>query len=354
MDAKAIKKKTIKTGKEIVLPGQTEIYQSNRITNGKFKGFTLIQSRVLVYILKQLQEAIKYDMSNKDWKQLDIFNQDARTAKIVIKLKEISKPNQYSEVFSAIEQIMKLSIHIKSTMGNDYEKITNLLDTVETPKKANGESIVIVEIKHEVAKKLIEIDKNIHGQPSHFTKFLYEVAMAASNKYTVKLYMIISSWKSKGGFKTSYKELREKLGISEEEYTEYTDFKRRVLVPIQKDLEKKSDCWFNCKEHGFEVREGKKVVSLSFKIIVPEMVEEVRMRADNIRSMLRLHFKFNDSHIKGLSFILGDTLTKERVNRINAKIIEISEHIRDVRGTKDQVLDIASFMLKSLLNEFAK
>jgi hypothetical protein len=45
-------KNELKICKEITLPWQTAIYQSNRIPNGKFKGFTLMQSKGLICLIK--------------------------------------------------------------------------------------------------------------------------------------------------------------------------------------------------------------------------------------------------------------------------------------------------------------
>lgn len=94
--------------------------------------------------------------------------------------------------------------------------------------------------------------------------------MKATNKYTYKLYMIISSWKQKGGFKISVEELKTQLGIHPNEYQLYKEFKRRVLVPVQNDLEFRSDCWFNCAKAGFEQRNERKVTYLNFKIMFPQ------------------------------------------------------------------------------------
>lgn len=215
-----------KNDKAIILPGCTELYQPNRITNSKYKSFTLLQSRILITLIKELQTAILANMNGKDWKQLNLFpSDDSSLIRVPILLKEIAKPRQYGEVYEAILQLAKTSIQLPSWNKN-YYCIASLFPKVELLKIVYGYSIIYVELFKDAANKLIEIDKTGNGKPGYFTKHLYEVAMNAKNKYTYKLYMIIASWKQKGGFKISVEELKAQFGIPQNEYLLYKEFKR--------------------------------------------------------------------------------------------------------------------------------
>lgn len=344
--------KTIK--KEIVLPGQTEIYQSNRITNGKFKGFTLMQSKILMCLIKGLQVAIRADMSGADWKQMKLFEElGNNTLRIGLPLADVTIPQHYIEVYKATEDMASLKVRLKkSPMGKEYFSSVCVIPRVEFPKVIKGKSVMYIEIYRDVAEKLIEIEKNRDGQPQFYTKYLYEVGIGASNKYAYKLYMIIASWKSKASFSISLNELREQLGIDEEEYKEYADFKRRVLLPVQKYLEKKADCWYNCTEPGFETRERKKVTSLNFKVIVPEIADELLLKADHIRNLLKMHFKFEASHIEAVSVIFKN-LTREKVGVIMEKLMALKTHRQNVTNTEDIIKNVAAYTLTALLKAFS-
>lgn len=360
----AIEKVTKKRKDTIVLPGETTIYQSNRITHGKFKGFTLLQSKILLCLIKNLQREIKTNMSGgnwtegikdlrkeinqREWVQGKIFD-DKGMLQVSLKLSEITKPRQYKDVYEAAKELQSISVELKSPQDG-YMRIASLIPIMDVPKLVNGNSTLLISMFKEVAEKIIEVDKKITGQPQFFTKYLYEVAMAAKNKYTYKLYMIISSWKEKGGFKISYTELREQLGLSEEVYPEYASFKRCILIPVQKELEKKADCWFNCKEKTFEIRERKKVVSLNFKVIVPEMVDDIEAKIENIKHLLRMHLKFKDTHMKALAPLFSNDMTQEKVNSITNKVTDIYTYISSVRHTEKKVADEAAYTVKSLLN----
>lgn len=345
-----IKKVTRKRRDRIVLPGQTVIYQSNRITNGKFKGFSLLQAKVLLCLIKNLQTEIKASKSGKDWKQGDLFNNYKENIRVGLELSEICGPTHYQGIYESTLQLQALSVELKSPEGGGYTRYASLFPVIDLPVKIAGKKIMFVEIRKDVAEKVIEIDKNAQGQPKFFTKYLYEVAMFAKNKYTWKLYMIIASWREKGGFKISLEELRDQLGLEENEYPRYGDFKNRVLIPAAEELRKTADCWFNCKDTGFESRKNKKVVTLSFKIIVPDMVNEIEIKVENIKNILRMHFKFKDSHIRVLNQFLGADIASDTVAAIYNKITEISIYINSVKGTDAAIKDVAAYALKSLKN----
>lgn len=345
-------RKTKKRGKEVVLAGTTEIYQPNRITNGRFTGFTLIQSKVLISIIKQLQDAIKKSMSGEDYTQMTLFKENDSNIRIGIPLADLTTPNHYADVLLAAEGMMDLKMKLKSPIGKDYISIASLISRIEVPKLEKGRSILYVQMDKDVASKLIDVDKNGRGQPAHYTKYLYEVALSSKNKYTYKLYWLISSWKSKGGFYITLAELRHNLGLEETEYPEYRKFKQRVLVPAQAELENKADCWFNCAVPDFEKREGRAVVGLNFKIIVPELQEHLQALADQARNMLRSHFRLQDAHMARLEHIFDKNFSKARYDQLVLKLTELRDYIRSKSGSESQVIDVPSYTTATLVKIF--
>lgn len=338
-----------KPGTEIILPGATEIYQPNRVTNGKYKSLSLLQSRILLSLIKELQNAILASLNGKNWLQLNLFEiTDRGLIRVPIRLKEISKPNHYTEVYKATLQLSKINIKLPSSVGKDYYCIAVLFPKVHFPIIENRCSIIYVEILPGVARKLIEIEFSSTGRPSFFTKYLYEVAMSATNKFTYKLYMLISSWKSKGGFRISLHNLKEQLGISPDQYISYREFKKRVLIPAQKDLEYKSDCWFNCNIDGFEERKNQKVDYLNFKIIVPAPKEVIEKRKDHLQYLLRTHFQFSDVQLKEISPALTNIIDDESFDYLLNKLQEIKEYITQRRGTKNEIISKPNYVLSIL------
>jgi plasmid replication initiation protein len=247
---------------------------------------------------------------------------------------------------------MNLQINMKSPLGDNYISITSFITRIEKPKKVDGKSVLYLRMDKDVASQLIQVDRNLKNQPINYTKYLLEVALRARSKYTFRLYAYISSWKQKGGFVITLDELRSIVGVEQNEYAEYSQFKRRVLLPVQKELENQADCWFNCSASDFEIRDGKKVTRLRFKVIVPEMQEALRRRAEMIKALLKNHFGFQDGHFKTIDPLFSRNFNEQRADSLMSKIVSLNEYIKKLRGSDDEVNDKASYALKSILNHF--
>jgi plasmid replication initiation protein len=212
------------------------------------------------------------------------------------------------------------------------------------PKDNERTSHIEVEIEKKVACLLIEIDMNKQGQPVNYTRFAYEIAQHASSKYTSRIYKLICSWKKKGGFVMRLDDFRQWLGI-EGKYKYYNDIKKHILLPVQKELLGKADCWFNCEDAGFALKDGNSVTRLNFKVITPESIEQEGKQLDYIRNMLKNHYYFTDKNLDGLKSILCGS----NAQGIITKLLYLSEYISD---KNDKITDIPSYVIKTLRNEF--
>ncbi len=141
-----------------------------------------------------------------------------------IRLGDTAHPKQHREVYKAALQLRKARVKLPSSISKEYDCIATLFYRAELPQMVAGNSIMYVELFQDAACKLIGIDRTGNGRPGYFTRYLYEVAMNATNKYTYKLYMIIASWKQKGGFRILLEDLKLQMGIAPEYYRDYCDF----------------------------------------------------------------------------------------------------------------------------------
>ncbi|QES91056.1 replication initiation protein [Rhizosphaericola mali] len=343
-----IVKFTKKRKDAIVLPGtNTILYQPNRVTKGNFKRFSLLQMKFFVSLIKSLQGAINEEMRGNNALQMKLFDEpNSDMVKIGIHLSEIARHDQYTDLLDAIRGLMDVNIEMES---GDKKRIifTKLITKVDLPKKVGGKSVVFIDMYKETAKQLISFEHNMLGKPVQFTKYFFETAMKAKSKYGAKMYMILSSWKVKGGFRITMDELRAQLGLEENEYANYSDFKRYVLKPIQKDLEKKADCWFNCARKDFEVKEGRKVVALNFKIIVPELEEDNQEKISRINYLLKTHAGFKDTDLKLIPSLYDKTINKEE---FLARVVELISYCND---GENNVGNTVAYICKSLENEFS-
>lgn len=368
-------KKTKKTGTTIILPGksQTVLYQSNRISEGKYKGFTLMQWKVFVSVIKGLQKEILMSMNNEDYTQLELFNKNSDIIEVGFPLSEITDHNHYKEVYDAAEKLATILVQFKDIKRDGYTSKAPLFAEISRQDKINNKAFLFVTLRKIVAEQVIRIDTSteiikpqvtlhnnsiipavVKAKPKYFTTYLYEVVMNAKCAYTPKMYMLISSWKSKGGFRRSYEWLREQLGISNDkdekgnfiEYPEFKTFKAKILIPIQRDLEKKSDCWFNCAADDFVERTGKKVTMINCKIITPEFEEVRTEKADACRQLLRMHAGFSDKHIEQIRPIFSETVD---YGFLNNEIIRLIQYVRE---NKKEINVPQSYIVTALLRRF--
>lgn len=349
-----IKKPKVKEHKVMILPSlQTYMVQPNRVTFTLFDDFTMLQMKAFVAIMLNLQEAIKLDMNNGDFMQLNIFDKFDQVIKFDLSLKDITKnPTSYRDVKEAISKISEINVKIpfKDEKGKGYHISTSLI-TALIPDVADYKSVITIKIERSIAEYLVRIPKNKNGIPEQYTRFIYEVAMNSASVYTIRIYHILSSWKSKGSYRVSYNDFRQQLSISPETYTQYSDFKKRVLVPAQKELIQRADCWFNCELESFKTvgrnADGKKEYYLNFKIITPEFQEAMQKQRANIVHLLSTHFAFKDEDLHKISFILENESIPTDV--ITMKIIKIHEKVQDSYGTSKPVKDKKAYALQSLV-----
>ncbi|MDR0793581.1 MAG: replication initiation protein [Chitinophagaceae bacterium] len=348
MEKKTIEKRTKKIKDIILLPGtQTKIYAPNKFTNGRYNGFTLMQGKIFVTILKELLPAVKNSMSNAV-AQLSLFETtELGDYKIPITLSELATSNNFPEVINAIKDFMKVSVEIKNSDKN-WKSWAVLIPRVDEPVIVNNKSVVYVHVMKDVAEEIVNVKKNVKGNPIEFTQFIYEVVMNAKSQYTPIIYPFISSWKNRGGVRIDLQEFRKMIGLSEDKLINYSDLKRFVLQPVQKDLEKKADCWFNCSAKNFEERKGRKVVFLNFKIIVPELEEDLQNQYKNFKDMMVRHYFFSKAELEKLNPLFDAHIP---YSELVLKTYEVGEKIRNP-DKPTQINNVPAYITTSLLNEF--
>jgi len=96
-----------------------------------------------------------------------------------------------------------------------------------------------------------------------YTKYFYQSMTGLNSMYSMRLYELLKQYEFRKNKNFQIEELKFLLGIGEEKYTKYTDFRKRVILSSQKELKEKTDISFEFEE----IRERRRVVRLDFKII---------------------------------------------------------------------------------------
>ena len=212
------------------------VVKSNKLINARLNNLTLSQFRFFEVLVAQL---------DKD--QPDFVKQRVYLRDFVENIGTKNK-NEYQRAREITKSLMK-----------------HVIEIFEDPK------IRQVNLFHEIVydKDLPYIEAIFHPRlvpyllqlKEKFTSYDIRNVLPLSSVYAMQMYQLLKQYSNLGGRTFKLEELKKVLGV-EDLYERYYDFKRRILLPSQKDLDKHCDITFTFKE----IRKGRKIDSIKFKI----------------------------------------------------------------------------------------
>ncbi len=171
-----------------------------------------------------------------------------------------------------------------------------------------------------------------------FTKMQLQILLGIEKERAQRMYEVIIQWRNLKSQTVTLEldELKRQLGYEKGKYKRYKDFKRRILVPSQKELaddeNSRTDMYFDFEE----VKKGRKVTAIKFILhkrkvgIVPKEVENkelfrklidiFRLKADEAIEII------NDLKEEDIEVSLAYT-----INRIKEGIAGIQPKVKDIR-----------------------
>lgn len=364
-----------KRANKAALPAtQTYLKQSNVLTFGQYD-FSAWQLKSLVVVIEELQETMQLAIdSKKDGVQLnlfadlgepEIFQEVAKEGEPAVIKKDIyqfkiplkrfgvanSHYDKLREALKAMSNI-KVDLFMTNTKGEKFTKFTHLFQAIcpEGEVKINAEgkeykervNYIYIEIEKGVLSSLLNLDKG-------FTNFLKEIVMFQSSKYAIRVYLLICAFRKKGGAKIAYKRLQTMLGIKEDEYSDYNDFKKRVLNAAFEELHEKADCWFYYSEVYNTAKSRITPSHIVFKIVTAtktqDEIEGLEAKLNSISDILRNRFLMSKAQTEELlSYV-----SIENYSYFMNQIVRISDYIK-----AHNVSAIAQYAYTSLLNELSQ
>lgn len=250
-------------------------------------------------------------------------------------------PDQYKEVKSMVRKLISIPVEfdVKDPItGEESWSITGLFTKANIPKTPYSRGFSL-EMDREVAKVFINVDRG-------FTRYIKEIALRAQSRYTIRMYMLISSWKEKGGFSIYVDRFRKFLKL-EDKYPEFKDLYRRVIRPVYEDLFEQADCWFEMAE-VYRNSGDTQPYKLNFKVIKSALSkkEEELLKGQKkmITNFCSLHFAMKDEHLQ--QFIPQITLNNYKA--VVTKMLYLGEYVRD---NWNKISNKAEYCLSVLLKE---
>lgn len=327
----------------------TYVYQPNRLTEAHYD-YTFLQEKLLNYVMFYLQMHIANVMKGEQVQQLDIFKAVGDEIVVKVPMGLLVPPRQYPQLRSNADKLGGQMVRMKhkTPEGQALELYRAIFSGIGRPENKKRSQDLYLFIRKDVAHWLMHIDRNSNGEPFAYTSYYWEVTNSARNKYTSRIYKILSSWKKKGGTRAyTIQELKEILQLGDK--YEFNDIKRRVLDPVRDELKEMYDAG-DC-DLFFEVKtmtSGRRVDQLSFKIITATGAQHTELIRKQVVKLLVEYFKFNDALLKQLDPIFHPGLDYQQLLQ---KIIYLYDRYRIERSA---IPHPQAWVIKSLLNEFAK
>ena len=102
---------------------------------------------------------------------------------------------------------------------------------------------------------------NNFGADNPYSKYYLENTRYMKSIYSIRLFRVLNKWLKLGKFEISIIELKRLLGIDEGKYSQYDNFRRKVLLPALKEIETYSDI-----EADFISNSDRNITDLVFRI----------------------------------------------------------------------------------------
>lgn len=325
----------------------TWLKQSNILTF-MAADFSVLQLKTVILLVEKMQRYIQQNIDCKEVgivgssQQLSLFTDNSNVVSIELAYRDLGIPAyQYNELKLVLKQLTSIPVELKtidSTTGDRYCSYQALVAKVVINETQKYQRNFEIQLDKDVALAFIDIDKG-------FTKFIKEIAFNAKCKYSIRMYMLISSWQQKGGFEITLKEFR-KLFMLGKKYPRYRELYKRVIKPAYEELHENADCWFEVAEK-YATPSDTEPYKLSFKVIKSAVSkaeqEQLAKIKENISNMCYSHLHMVDRHMRQLLPLI----TLENAPGVLKKIVYLANYMeKNSVGIGNE----AEYSLTALLN----
>lgn len=149
----------------------------------------------------------------------------------------------------------------------------------------------------------------------HFTSYQIKQIAQLTSKYAIRLYELLIAWREVGKVpELELSEFRNKLGVSDTEYTAMNNFKSRVLEPSIKQINEHTDITASYEQH----KKGRTITGFSFRFKQKPKMKEPKKVVEKDKDTIDMFCNMTEAQMNKYSLTLS-------------KLHSIS----DLAGTKD-------------------
>ena len=335
---------------------------------------SLTQTHIMVELMGALQVKINDfiahmgEEGNAVFREED-FNENG-VAHVDVSLAAVSnRPDYYSDVENMAYRLMTTTIKKPEEVeGMKMMKLYHVFDSILVPfednERGRRKGFIRFCFNREQARDIFNFTR--------YSKYIKAVARNSSSQYTSRLYMIITAYKAFGRWEVEYSELRKILGFYayeegedgqwnwvEKKYTEYRQFKRRVLNTAAdelRDLAEKgeADCFFEFQEIYPAGKKNGTPEKILFTIITSDLGHQQNRSASlakkliAIEDILKHDFGFRGSEIRQVLPRIND----DNIDVFIAKMQEVKKYMARDNGKIVDKKKYAFTALRNVIDDF--
>ncbi len=298
----------------------------------------LIHLHILIVILIHLQKEIKSSLSSKSG--VARFSHKFRL-EIPISDFQLGSRNG-GRLRRYLEELQHASISIPDMVSTESTalNLNGIIDDFSFPQYARKVQIVLTD---DFANLILR------PQDGYFT-CSRNLAMSFANKYTLRIYLLICSWKRKGGFVIPLERLRTMFSLGPA-YERYDNILTKVVAPAYQELKSRGPVWFEYRLYNTATGRY-----LAFKIklyVSDEQKEKERRKIWDSCFNILLTVGANHDAVRGIF----SRIEHEDLRPFLSKLIETVSFIRKNGSIKDVNSYINTSMrswLSDWLSRFSK
>jgi plasmid replication initiation protein len=228
------------------LSGRHWVYKHNALNEIRNNQMTLSQIRLFSIYLSKINP------------------KDINSREVTFKLEEYAKIMDLkrfniTKLRASASELLDLTVkHCKNYEDGGFEMTSSVLFRRFKFHKSNSEEwLVTIECHNDVVELMFDLQK-------YYFRYKLWNALQLTSTNQQRMYEILKQYEKAGAREVTVKDLREFLGIDENEYPRWERFRTRVLEPCQKALANFTDIKFTWEE--IKRGQGGKITALKFDI----------------------------------------------------------------------------------------
>lgn len=227
------------------LPSSLIVTQSNKLVESRYN-LPLGEQRLVLTMIARIQP------DDEDFKPYRIRVHE------FAEFLGIAKGSAYTECKKTTEKLLSRVISIEEPDG------LLQINWLSSAKYIDGTGMVNLSFDPLLKPYLLQLKSN-------FTSCKLAMLLSFKSQYTMRIYTLIKQYEKLKKREIEVEVLRDMLGIGKEQYSDFCDFRKRILIPTQKELAEKADLYFEFEE----IKYGRRVGAILFHIFSKKLPAEL-------------------------------------------------------------------------------